>query len=129
MALEDILTERLEREPRVVCAYLFGSVARGTATPDSDVDLAILHQKAPEGYLEQPFDLEADLSELVGRQVQIVVLESAPGDLVHRVLRDGKLLVDRDPSARIAFEVRARSEYFDMLPILRRYRRLKEHAS
>jgi hypothetical protein len=42
---------------------------------------------------------------------------------VHRVLRDGVLLLDHDRSARIAFEVRSRNEYFDLLPILERYRR------
>jgi hypothetical protein len=44
-------------------------------------------------------------------------------DLAHRVLRDGLLLLERDRSARIRFEVRARNEYFDLLPHLRRYRR------
>jgi hypothetical protein len=38
---------------------------------------------------------------------------------------DGKLLIDRDPSSRIQFEVRARDEYFDLQPILRRYRKTR----
>ena len=50
-------------------------------------------------------------------------MNGAPVDLVHRILRDGRLLVERDRSARIAFEVRARNEYFDLLPMLRLYRR------
>jgi len=52
-----------------------------------------------------------------------VVVDWAPSDLVHRVLRDGRLLVDRDRRARIRFEVAARNRYFDMQPIWRRYRR------
>ena len=59
---------------------------------------------------------------MLGVPVQVVALNHAPVDLVHRVLRDGKLLVDRDPSARIRFEVRARNEFFDLKPILDRYR-------
>jgi len=43
-------------------------------------------------------------------------------DLVHRILRDGILCLDRDRSARIRFEVKARGEYFDLLPYLQRYR-------
>ncbi len=39
------------------------------------------------------------------------------------MLRDGILVVDRDPSRRIEFEVRRRNEYFDLLPVLREYRR------
>jgi hypothetical protein len=44
---------------------------------------------------------------------------------VHRILRDGKLLLDRDPPARIRFEVKARNEFFDLEPFLRRYRQGK----
>jgi hypothetical protein len=67
-------------------------------------------------------DLEADLERLLGVATQVIVLNRAPVDLVHRVLRDGKLLVDRDPSARIAFEVRARNAFFDLEPVLDQYR-------
>jgi hypothetical protein len=56
---------------------------------------------------------------------QVVILNRAPADLVHRVLRDGKLLVDRNPSVRIAFEVRARNEFFDLKPVLDRYRAVR----
>jgi hypothetical protein len=55
--------------------------------------------------------------------VQLIVMNSAPVDLVHRILRDGVLLVEHDKSARIAFEVRARNDFFDLLPALQQYRR------
>jgi hypothetical protein len=55
--------------------------------------------------------------------VDLVVLNHAPADLAHRVLRDAVLVSERNPSARIRFEVRSRNEYFDLEPILRRYRR------
>ena len=51
--------------------------------------------------------------------MDLVVLNRAPADLIHRVLRDGILVLDLDPSARIRFEVRARNEYFVLLPHLR----------
>jgi hypothetical protein len=60
--------------------------------------------------------------------VQVVVLNTAPPDLIHRVLRDGKLVLDRDPSIRIAFEIKARNEFFDMQPILDRYRKISRGA-
>ena len=109
-----------------VAAYLFGSVARGTAGPRSDVDVAVLLDEDPPRTLAGlRLDLEDDLRELLGLEVQLIVLNRAHVDLVHRVLRDGRLLLDCDPSRRIAFEVRARHEYFDLLPVLRRYRGLE----
>ena len=109
--------------PEVIAAYLFGSVARGTSRTTSDVDVAILLARPPvAGLAGLPLDLETDLERLLGVRAQVVVLDRAPVDLVHRVLRDGKLLVDRDPSARIAFEVRARNEFFDLKPVLDQYR-------
>jgi len=111
------------RREDVLVAYLFGSVARGEAGDASDVDVAVLRRDPPRGTLAAlPLDLESELERLMGRTVQVVALELAPPDLVHRILRDGVLVCERDPSARIAFVVRARNEYWDVEPHLRRYR-------
>jgi len=113
----------------IAAVYLFGSVARGTSRDDSDVDLAVLFDAAPPRTLAgMPFELEDQLRKLLGRDVQVVVLNRAPPDLVHRVLRDGILVLDRDPAARIRFEVKLRNEYFDLLPHLQRYRRSRGAA-
>lgn len=107
----------------VVAAYVFGSEGRGTAGPSSDVDLAIFLGRRPAATLAaQPYALAADLERLCGRRVDLVVVDTAPPDLVHRVLRDGVLVLDRDRAARIRFEVAARNAYFDLKPILDRYR-------
>src|SRR5262249_50758929 len=104
-------------------AYLFGSVATGRARPDSDVDIGVLYRSALPATLQgQPFAQEAELSERLGCPVQIIVMNSAPVDLVHRILRDGILLAEHDKRVRIAFEVHARNAYFDLLPTLRAYR-------
>jgi predicted nucleotidyltransferase len=113
----------------VVAAYLFGSVARGSAHDASDVDVAVLLDKDPSRTYEGlPLPLEGALERVIRRPVQVVVLNQAPVDLVHRVLRDGLLVCDRDKGARIRFEVRARAAYLDLLPVLRRYRR-QGHAA
>lgn len=128
-AIESRLRDLFAADPRGAAAvYLFGSTARGTHRAASDVDVAILSAGAPPSGLEA-LDLEGDLERALGRRTQLIVLERAPVDLVHRVLRDGRLLLDRDPSRRIRFEVRSRQEYFDLLPVLRRYRRLPESTA
>lgn len=107
----------------VVAAWVFGSVARGTARASSDVDVAVLFREAPPPTLDAgPLAVEGDLERALGRTVQVVSLEQAPADLAHRVLRDGVLVAEHDRSARIRFEVRARNEFFDLEPIRRLYR-------
>ena len=129
-------TERIQAELRsffaakpgdAVAVYLYGSVARGTARQGSDVDVGVLLAEDPPRTLKGlRLDVEADLEALLEVPVQLVVLNRAPPDLLHRVLRDGKLVLERDRSRRIRFEVKARNEYFDLLPILLQYRQVPE---
>ena len=108
----------------LAAVYLFGSFARGSAGPRSDVDVAVLYLREPPPTLAGlPLGVEASLEARLGRPVQVIALNTAPPDLVHRVLRDGRLLLDLDRSARIRFEVRSRNEYFDLEPVRRCYRR------
>jgi predicted nucleotidyltransferase len=113
-----------------LAVYLFGSVARDDAGPDSDVDVGVLFATEPPATLDSPhFAIEAELERLLGHPVQVVALNRASADLVHRVLRDGRLVLDRDRATRIRFEVRARNQYFDMAPIRRLYRRYPAPAA
>jgi predicted nucleotidyltransferase len=121
---ERIIANYFQQKPGIAAVYLFGSVAKGTARGDSDVDVGVLYRVAPPLTLfGQPFADEADLAEQLARPVQVIVMNRAPADLVHRILRDGILVLEPDKSARIAFEVRSRNEYFDLLPMLREYRK------
>lgn len=109
----------------IVAAYLFGSVARGEDTPRSDVDVAVLHRRAPPPTLDAlPLRLEGELERALGRRTDVISLHLASVDLCARVLRDGVLVLDREPAARIEFEVRTRNAWFDLQPVLRRYRRI-----
>jgi predicted nucleotidyltransferase len=122
--IESQLRTSLAARADVLAAYLFGSVSRGMATPNSDVDVAILLATAPCPTVDGlHLGLEGELERALGMPVQVVVLNRAPCDLIHRVLRDGILLVDRDRGARIRFEIHARNRYFDLQPFLRQYRR------
>lgn len=127
MEIASALREHFARRHQGLAAvWLFGSVARGTDTARSDVDVGVLY--APERPREMdrsPYDfrLENDLEEILRRPVQVVVMNGAPPDLVHRILRDGELIFEGNRSRRIRFEIQARSEYLDLLPVLQQYRR------
>jgi len=120
------LHEVLSREGRsVLAAYLFGSTARGAAREHSDLDVAVLLAETPHT-LGERFGLESRLEERLRRIVEVVVLNDAPPDLVHRILRDGRLVLESDKAARVRFEVSARNAYFDVLPTLERYRKPRQ---
>ncbi|MEE9383974.1 MAG: nucleotidyltransferase domain-containing protein [Nannocystaceae bacterium] len=114
---------------RAIAVYVFGSLARGTDREDSDIDLGVLLREMPaEPLARLGQDIAAELTQELGREVDVVILNEAPADLVHRVLRDGILLLESDRSARIAFEVAARNRYFDLKPILDEYRGTRRSA-
>jgi uncharacterized protein len=108
------------RQADVIVAYLFGSVARGQSTSMSDVDIAILldHAANPELLLERQIALLTDLDPLVDLEVQLTLLNDAPPLLAYQVIRDGLLLHQRSPSERVAFQVTAMKQYFDIQPML-----------
>lgn len=127
--VDEPLTDRLKEHFRghpdgLVAVYLYGSRARGTERAGSDVDLGLLFAEEPREVIGGPrFQVEERVEKALRLPVQTVTLNTAPPDLVHRVLRDGVLVLEADRSARIRFEIAARNQYFDLLPILEEYRR------
>ena len=107
----------------LAAVYLFGSQARGEGDAASDLDLAVIFQEPrPSGLDGACFALATALSTALGVPVDVVDMETTDSDLVHRVLRDGRLVIEHNARRRIAVEVKRRAEYFDMLPFRRAYR-------
>jgi len=73
---------------------LFGSAARGTDTPESDIDV-LVGLRDPS--LERVIELSAKLTGATGRRVDVVRLEDAQAEpsLLADVVSDGRVLVDR----------------------------------
>jgi predicted nucleotidyltransferase len=107
----------LEERFGVDVLWLFGSEARGTARPGSDVDLAVLFHRRPTS--PELLSAASELTDLLDRPVEVVDLDRASPILAMQVLRYGRLLVDRKPARRFAFFGRTLSMYED-LKIVRR---------
>jgi predicted nucleotidyltransferase len=96
------LRSALRTEQNVRFALLFGSAARGTDTPTSDVDVLV---ELRDPRLERVVDLGERLTAASGRPVDVVRLGDVGDDasFLSDVLTEGRVLVDRDkvwPSLR-----------------------------
>ena len=112
------------RRRRIRRLSLFGSALKGNARPDSDVDIAVLisDKAMRRDVLRYRLKLMADLMDVLGRSdVDLIVLNEAPPLLAHRVLSRGKLIFERSPNARVAFQVRTVNRYLDSQPMRNMY--------
>lgn len=111
------ITDYLSSEKPIIAAYLFGSTAKGKATEKSDIDIGIL--------LKDDFNLVANfdyklrlmgkLKDLTGKTVDIVFIDRTDPILQHHIRKHGKVIFERDKLKRIAYEIKARKDYFDFL--------------
>jgi predicted nucleotidyltransferase len=88
--------------------------------PDSDVDIAVLLDRRvpPARMLTYRLKVMAELGSALHRaDVHLIILNQAPPLLAHRVLSQGTLVFERSASARVRFQVRTASRYFDLLPM------------
>ncbi|MBA2449051.1 MAG: nucleotidyltransferase domain-containing protein [Chloroflexi bacterium] len=112
----------LEERVGLETLWLFGSEARGTATSDSDIDLAALFRSPPSP--SELLDARVEVGALLGRTVDLVDLDRASPILVMQVLRHGTLLVDRHPSRRVGLVAAAPGKYEDLMIVRREGERL-----
>lgn len=121
MTVEELtgrLTAALEGRPEVRLAFLFGSAAtRGPdAARDVDVAVAFAHPLS----LLQQCTLSAQLEQMVGREVDLVDLDSASTLLRWEVVGTGIVLAAKDSHDLVDFRARVPLEYFDLQPFLER---------
>jgi len=106
VAIEDILPA-LEGAS---FALVFGSFGTERSRPESDLDLAVRYQKPLTQ--AQVLDLTHRVSEIAGRNVDLVDLGSADPIIAMQVLRHGRPLLVRDRAAFETFRMTTPSRYF-----------------
>jgi len=113
-------------ETQVLFAYLYGSYAKGSSHPFSDLDVGIfivgLERRS---CLDLELSLALRIDEMLDHNVQaeVRVLNYLPLVVKGNVLADGELIYSRDENARIEFETQVRRAYFDFLPVIQQYQR------
>jgi predicted nucleotidyltransferase len=96
-------------------AILYGSMARGTSGPGSDVDIGVTLVRGAVLSMREQLDLGDALERAVGREVDLVLLDDATPLLRHEAAR-GECLYERAPGAFGDFVTRALFEWDDVRP-------------
>ncbi len=99
----------------VAAVYLFGSYVKRKERKSSDLDIGILHKtnSDPLKNFESNLAFAVQLEEITGITVDIVDLEKVNTYLLHQLMLNRILILDKDTKRRVAFEVARRKEYFD----------------
>jgi predicted nucleotidyltransferase len=112
------ITGYLKKNKEIIACYLFGSAAKGKATPKSDIDLALILK----GRKKSELDYHLGIARLLrNKTADVKVLNGAPLFFQHKVFREGKLIYCSDTRSRVEYEVRIMNEYFDFKPFLDYY--------
>lgn len=115
--IQSELREALARAADLRLAMLFGSVARGEARANSDVDVAVLADHALTA--NERIRLIDSISQATGRAVDLVDVMTAGPLLLGEILRDGIRLLG-SPAELADLAARAALDAADFLPLMQR---------
>ena len=90
------IKQQIDRDPRILSAYVLGSAVSGRMRPDSDLDIAILPVAGKTLSQMDLMDLSASLSLAAGRNVDLGVLSSQNLIYASEVILKGERLFCRD---------------------------------
>lgn len=105
--IRNVVTEVLEKNPKIRFAYFFGSFV--AEKKYLDIDIGIYLAALPTG---NPFTFTSDLKHKISRKllknkiylgadnIDIVILNLIPFTFLYRIFKEGSLILDRDPDLR-----------------------------
>lgn len=88
--IKDIIIKVLKKH-NVKRAAIFGSIARGEATEESDIDIVIEFEGRKS--LLDLVDLKLELQELLGKKVDVITYNSINPLLKEQILNEQKILL------------------------------------
>jgi len=107
------LEKGLRKNPDIIFAYVFGSYGKGEIHPLSDVDIAI-YLKENMDFFEKKLEILDKVIKLLGtEEIDLIILNVAPGYMVREIINTGKLLFSKDENLRVEFILRKLKEYFE----------------
>jgi predicted nucleotidyltransferase len=104
----EIIINFLKEKLAPVFIWLFGSGAKGTLNPESDIDLAFFSDARLDSY--QIFMIAQELAGLIGREVDLIDLHKASTVMKAQIVGKGRLIYEQDPPKRMNFSMVAFKE-------------------
>ena len=112
--LEKTITHYLEEDPAVGAIILFGSQANGSANQASDVDIAILFRTNKVPNQLDLLELKENLCGELGKEVDLIALNTADPIVSMQILKHGKELLVIDEKGYNDHLVRLFTDYADL---------------
>jgi len=125
MNYENHLRELLERQPGIRQAVVFGSVASGEASPDSDLDIAVEAEHSLSA--AERMQLIENLAAAFGRPVDLVDLKSVGEPLLGQILQHGRRILGNNTDYAALIR-RHLVETADFMPYVERILRERKRA-
>jgi len=112
-----------EKDRDVLFGYIFGSQVTGKTDFESDVDIAVfLDEKRVKDMFKKRLSLIGKLEGVLKKTTEVVVLNEIKSIFFKFVIiKEGRVVFERDHSQRVDFELKTMQDYYDYEPFLDAY--------
>lgn len=112
-----------KREKDILFAYLFGSAVQEKTNYESDVDLAVyLDEKKVDDLFKKRLSLIEKIQSILKKPTEVVILNEIKSIFFKFVIiKEGKVIFERDHGKRVDFELKTMQEYYDFQPFIKAY--------
>lgn len=115
-----LIKEVVEKDKKILFAFLYGSYALSTNHPKSDIDIAVYIKPSDmDTYIQKQKELtDALVTKLQTDRVDLRILNTLPFLLKYRVIKEGIPVSIKDESEKVDFETKLMNRYFELKPYL-----------
>ncbi len=113
------ITADFAKRPEILFAYLYGSYAKGTATPQSDVDICLVldDKNLPSDLYRYMFQIQEELTKLAqGRKVEAIPRHTMSYPLYYTAVLQGRPIYAKNEPDRVSFELNAINNFENIKP-------------
>jgi len=117
------LNSYFRKKKDILFAYLFGSAATQKGfNLKSDIDIAIYLDEKVKDTFKKRLRLMVETERSLNRETEVVILNDINSIFFKFVIiKEGKLIFERDHQKRVEFELKTMQDYFDFKPFIEKY--------